>query len=168
MFHYLPERLRLDLVQGSLGPSGGWFIKEKVLGRVPLMLGWNIMRADVQEGRAVLQLRAEDGTERAIQAEHIIAATGYKVDLERLRFLSPEIRRKIKVVHGSPELSSTFKSSVPGLYFVGIAAANSFGPVMRFAFGASYAAQTLTRTMMKSLSRGPEWVQVPSVVSSTK
>ena len=83
-------------------------------------------------------------------------------------FLSPEIRSKVKAVYGSPLLSSTFESSIPGLYFVGIAAANSFGPVMRFAFGAGYAAQTLTRTMMKSLSQGPAMVQAPSVVSTTK
>lgn len=168
MFHHLPERVRFGAVQKSLGPSGGWFIKEKVVGRVPLLLGWTIKRADVQGGRVRLQLRAEDGTEREILTEHIIAATGYKVDMGRLRFLSPEIRTMIKTVQSSPVLSSTLESSIPGLYFVGIAAANSFGPVMRFAFGAGYAAQTLTRTMMKSLSQGPAWVQVPSVVTSTK
>ena len=42
-------------------------------------------------------------------------------------------------------LSSSFESSMPGLYFVGVAAANSFGPVMRFAFGAGFAARTLAR-----------------------
>ncbi len=168
IFYHLPERLRLEAVQRSLGPSGGWFIKEKVVGRVPLLLGCSIKRADVQDGKGRLQLRGDDGTEREIVAEHIIAATGYKVDMGRLMFLSSEIRSKIKAVQGSPMLSSTFESSVPGLYFVGVAAANSFGPVMRFAFGAGYAAQTLSRTMMKSLSRGSTLVQAPSVVSTTK
>ena len=35
-FHYLPQSLRLNTVRTSLGPSGGWFAKEKVIGRVPL------------------------------------------------------------------------------------------------------------------------------------
>jgi hypothetical protein len=34
---------------------------------------------------------------------------------------------------------------VNGLYFVGPVAANSFGPLMRFAFGANYAARRLSR-----------------------
>ena len=97
--------------------------------------------------------------------DHIIAATGYRVDLERLKFLSSEIRSKLKTVEGTPVLSSTFESSVPGLYFVGVAAANSFGPVMRFAFGADFAARTVTRALTKIVlvenrrSRSP-W-QVP-------
>ena len=80
--------------------------------------------------------------EREIVTEHIIAATGYKVDLERLKFLNPEIRSKIKAIEGAPVLSSTFRVVDAGLYFAGVAAANSFGPVMRFAFGAGFAART--------------------------
>ena len=168
MFYYLPERLRLEAVQRSLGPSGGWFIKEKVIGRVPLLLGYTLTHANLEGGNVRLQFRAKDGGEREIVAEHIIAATGYKVDVGRLTFLSPEIRSKIAVVQGSPVLSSAFESSIPGLYFVGVAAANSFGPVMRFAFGAGYAAQILTRALMKSVLHGPAMVQAPSVVSTTK
>jgi len=168
VFYHLPERLRLEAVQRSLGPSGGWFIKEKIIRRVPLLLGYTLSQANLQGGNVHLQFRAADGGEREIVAEHVIAATGYKVDMGRLTFLSPEIRSKIESVRGSPVLSSTFESSVPGLYFVGVAAANSFGPVMRFAFGAGYAAQTLTRALRVSLSRGPALVQAPSVESTTK
>ena len=49
--------------------------------------------------------------------EHIIAATGYKVDLERLKFLNPGIRSQIRAVKRVPVLSSSFESSMPGLYF---------------------------------------------------
>jgi thioredoxin reductase len=167
VFHYLPERLRLEAVRRSLGPSAGWFTREKVIGRVPLLLGYTPQRADIQDGRVRLLLRSADGTEREIQAEHIIAATGYKVDLERLTLFSTEIRSKLKAVNGTPVLSSTFESSIPGLYFVGVAAANSFGPLMRFAFGAGFAARSLTRTMMKSLSRHRASIAAPSAVIST-
>ena len=111
VFHYLPERLRLEAVRRSLGPSAGWFTREKVIGRVPLLLGYTPQRADIQDGRVRLLLRSADGTEREIQAEHIIAATGYKVDLERLTLFSTEIRSKLKAVNGTPVLSSTFESS---------------------------------------------------------
>jgi hypothetical protein len=33
---------------------------------------------------------------------------------------------------------------------VGVAAANSFGPVMRFAFGAGFAARTVTQSLAKA------------------
>jgi hypothetical protein len=58
-------------------------------------------------------------------------------------------------------LSSGFESSMPGLYFAGITAANSFGPVMRFAFGAGFAARTLTRAVKKSLDRQPASTSIP-------
>lgn len=165
LFHYLPEDLRLKLVRKTLGPSAGWFAKDKVMGRVPLVLGQNVERAEIQDGKVRLYLRGTDGATREIVTEHVIAATGYKVDTERLAFLNPEIRSKLKCVKGTPVLSSNFESSVPGLYFVGIAAANSFGPVMRFAFGAGFAARRLTQTMVRSLARTP--AKVPASHMST-
>lgn len=167
-FHYLPERLRVEAVRRTLGPSGGWFIRDKVIGKVPLHLGCTPRGAEVRNGNVRLSVRGADGSEREIVTEHVIAATGYKVDLERLKFLNPEIRAKVKALNGAPVLSSNFESSIPGLYFVGVAAANSFGPVMRFAFGAGFAARTLTRTLTKALSRETASVAVPSVVTTTK
>ena len=164
-FHYLPERFRLKTVENYLGPSGGWFAKGKVIGRVPLLLGYTPESTEIQDGKVRLTLRAADGTERELLTEHIIAATGYRVDLERLAFLSADIRKELKAVNGTPVLSSTFESSMPGLYFVGIASANSFGPVMRFAFGAGFAARCLTHTMTKSLSRERARVPVRNVAN---
>jgi hypothetical protein len=57
---------------------------------------------------------------------------------------------------------------MPGLYFAGVAAANSFGPVMRFAFGAGFAARTLTRALVKSIAKEPASVAVRSVATSAK
>jgi thioredoxin reductase len=167
-FHYLPERLRVEVVRRTLGPSGGWFIRDKVMGRVPLHLGCTPQSAEIQNGKVRLSVRSAGGNEREIVTEHIIAATGYRVDLERLKFLNQEIRASLKVLNGAPVLSSSFESSIPGLYFVGVAAANSFGPVMRFAFGAGFAARTLTRTLTKSLSREPASVAVRSAATTAK
>lgn len=165
LFHYLPESLRLYFVRTTLGPSAGWFVKDKVMGRVPLVLGHTVERAETHDGKVRLHLRGLDGSKREIATEHVIAATGYKVDVERLAFLDSGIRSKLKCVNGTPVLSSTFESSVPGLYFVGIAAANSFGPVMRFAFGAGFAATRVTEAMTKSLARNP--ASVPSASMAT-
>ena len=167
-FHRLPESLRLEIVKKTLGPSGGWFIRDTVMNHVPLLLGHTPEQADIRDGKVHLQLRAQDGTQREILVDHIIAATGYKVNLERLNFISSEIRSKLKTVESTPILASTCESSVPGLYFVGVAAANSFGPVMRFAFGADFAARTVTRALARSLSRERVPVPVSGVLTSTK
>jgi thioredoxin reductase len=165
LFHYFPESVRIDLVRTTLGPSAGWFVRDKVMGRVPLVLGYNVERAEIYDRKVRLHLRGTDGSTREILTEHVIAGTGYRVDVKRLAFLDEGIRAKIKRVNGTPVLSSTFESSVPGLYFVGLAAANSFGPVMRFAFGANFAAKRLTQTMVESLARNPKSVAASSVAT---
>jgi thioredoxin reductase len=166
-FHYLPERLRLELVEKTLGPSAGWFVKPK-MERVPCLLGYTPQGADVQNDKVHLHLRAVDGSQRELVAEHIIAATGYKVDLDRLQFLSKEIRSQVRTIKGSPVLSTNFESSVPDIFFAGLAAANSFGPVMRFAFGAGFAARRLTQTVAKAMAQSPASVAVRSVATSAK
>lgn len=154
LFHCLPQRFRLKVVRRHLGPSGGWFAKEKVIGCLPLHLGCTIARAQVQADKVHLSLRAVDGSEREIVTDHVIAATGYKVDVSRLAFLSTDLAARLHTVECAPVLTRDFECSIPGLYFVGTAAANSFGPMMRFAFGAGFTARRLTRALSKSLSRG--------------
>lgn len=168
LFRYLPEHTRLRIVRTHLGPSGGWFAKDKVVGKVPLLLGCRLERADLQNRKARLILRGEDETTHEVLADHIVAATGYQVAVERLKFLSPEIRAQIKTAEGSPVLSSTFESSVPGLYFAGVAAASSFGPVMRFAFGARFAAQRISKALAESELREHSCVPELSAVNISK
>jgi hypothetical protein len=168
LFHHLPERLRIEIVHRHLGPSGHWFLRDKVENGLPLHLGFTAETATIEGSKVRLSLRAADGTKRDVLTEHIIAGTGYRVDLRRLKFLSAGILADLHTAGGSPTLSPSFESSVPGLYFVGLAAANSFGPVMRFAFGAEFAATTLTNVMMTSLARSRSTVQSASLAVTTK
>ena len=145
LFRWLPERVRLDRVRKTLGPAPGWFIRDRVLGNVPLHLGLDIAAAHIQNGRAHLEVIDDAGGRKTFEFDHIIAATGYRVDLQRLGFLDREMRGKIRVTDQSPALSSNFESSVSGLYFVGVSAANTFGPLMRFACGARFTARRLSK-----------------------
>lgn len=167
-FYRLPEKTRLRIVRTHLGPSGGWFARDMVMGKVPLLLGYNPETAEVRNGKVHLQLRSEDGLMREVIADHVVAATGYKVEVERLKFVAPELRAKIKTIGGSPVLSTGFESSIPGLHFVGVAAANSFGPLMRFAYGAEFTAQRITQCMMKSVARVKDTVAAERAVVATK
>ena len=154
LFYHLPEKLRVHAVQTYLGPSGHWAWRERVEGKVPQLLGYAPAAARICKDRVVLRLHADDGTARELVSDHVIAATGYRVDLKRLPFLDPELRSQIKLTESSPRLSRTFESTAPGLYFVGLAAATSFGPVMRFAFGARFTARSLTRAVATSAAKG--------------
>jgi thioredoxin reductase len=153
VFHRMPERFRLDFVRRTLGPAPAWFIKQEVVGKVPFHLGVNVTATKVRDSRVHLELTNRAGERRPLVADHIIAATGYRVDLRRLTFLASDLRCAIDSVEQTPRLSSNFESSVSGLYFVGTSAANSFGPLLRFAFGAKFAATALTKRLARLGSR---------------
>lgn len=149
LFHYLPVALRLHIVHTHLGPAGGWFVRDRIIGKVPLLLGSFVRDVEYRDGRARLMIEAADGTESQVMTDHIIAATGYRTDLRRLTFLDSAIFADLRSVDQTPVLSSTFESSIAGLYFVGALSANSFGPLVRFAFGARFTANRLTRHLGK-------------------
>lgn len=148
LFHLLPERLRIEIVKRHLGPSGHWVSKDVVLGKVPATMGSWVENAEVKDGKALLHIKSHDGSREVIEADHVVAGTGYRVRVEKLPFLSEELKQKIKTAEGSPVLSGKMECSVPGMYFVGLSAANSFGPVMRFTYGADFAAKNLTKTIL--------------------
>ena len=83
------------------------------------------------------------GENRKLEVDHIIAATGYKTAVARLKFIDESVQSRLLKTGDAPTLNRHFESSVPGLYFVGVAAANSFGPLLRFAYGARFAAERL-------------------------
>jgi len=144
LFRYLPENVRVHTVRTYLGPAGAWFTKDRVIGNVPVLLSHSLLSAEAQGSRIRLTLNCNDG-HRELAADHLIAATGYRVDVHRLNFLSAKLLAKLKLVQNAPVLSPDFESSVPGLYFVGLASAYYFGPVMRFLFGARYAAPRIAQ-----------------------
>jgi cation diffusion facilitator CzcD-associated flavoprotein CzcO len=148
LFRLLPEWLRLDRMRKTLGPAPGWFVRDECVGKFPMHLNTNVVRASADNGRISLQLSDGQKSQTAT-FDHVIAATGYKVDVESLAMLDSGLRKQIRYTGQSPFLSAHFESSVPGLYFVGVASANTFGPVMRFAFGARYTANRITKHLAR-------------------
>ena len=100
--------------------------------------------ATALDGKVQLTIAAGDGR---VTADHVIAATGYRIDLNRLDFLPDAIRSSLRTVGGSAAVGGDYQSSVPGLYFIGPSVAPSMGPVMRFVFGARHAATTVSRAL---------------------
>jgi thioredoxin reductase len=150
VFRLMPEQFRLEKVRQVLGPNPAWFIKKDIEGKVPLCTGLSIKEARIQNDRVKLDVTDRTGVAQTIDADHLIAATGYRVDLRRLPFFNSDLLAQIRSVENTPVLSSNFESSLQGLYFVGTSAANTFGPVLRFAVGAKFTARHLTRHLARS------------------
>jgi thioredoxin reductase len=148
LFHSMPSRLRTRAVQRHLGPAPGWFAKSRFVGRVTNHLGTR-MKEVVRRGNHVsLNFTQQDGSDTELEFDHVIAATGYKVNLQRLYFMHPTLRKRMATNDHVPILSRNFESSVPGLYFVGLASSNSFGPLCRFAYGAKFTSKRLARHLV--------------------
>ncbi|HLW71230.1 MAG TPA: NAD(P)-binding domain-containing protein [Candidatus Binataceae bacterium] len=147
IFHRAPADLRTRVVERHLGPAPGWFMKDRVIGRFPLLTGSTVSGLKLVDSKVHLEIEDQSARTTSITVDHVIGATGYRVDLDRLTFIKTPLRRRIRHAHGAPILNPNFETSVPGLFMIGIAAANSFGPLMRFACGAGFTARRLARRL---------------------
>ena len=143
--HATPADRRLQVAYTALGPAGAWWLRSRFEGHVRALLGRTVDAVEqVGEEQLRLTLRGGDDEEQLTVAR-VLAGTGYHVDLERLAFLDPALRAGVARAAGTPVLDRSFQSSVGGLHFVGYVAAGSFGPVMRFVYGADFTARRLAR-----------------------
>jgi thioredoxin reductase len=144
-YRHLPAGARHFLVRRVLGPLGAWWLRDRFEGKVRVTEVDRILKADTSQGHPSLEVLTEAGTMDRLAADHVIAATGYRVDLAAMDFLGHELRTALAVSRGTPRLGAGYVSSVPGLYFTGLPAAASYGPVMRFVCGTEFASPRLAR-----------------------
>lgn len=149
LFRRLPQQARLSRVKASLGPAGGWWLKERVVGHLPILVGYRLSKAESRNGRVALHLTDQNQRPKELVADLVIAATGYRFDFQKLPFMDQSLKARIAHEEQLPELSSYFESSVPGLFFVGLASANCFGPVMRFIAGTGFTARRIATHIAK-------------------
>ena len=142
IFRKLPRSWQDRLSYRSIRPAGtGW--QRPYLAKVTMSTDRRVCSAEVQGDR--VRAKLSDGTERIV--DHVIVATGYRVDIRRCSYLSPAIQNALKTVSGSPVLGRGFESSVAGLHFVGKPAAWSFGPLLNFVSGSHFAGAELASTL---------------------
>lgn len=151
LFHYFPQEKKDNYARTSFGPAASDWLRERVMGKVTLHEGESIQR--VREAASGLEILL--ATNKTIKADHVLLATGYHVDIKRLPMLDPALAAAIRTHLDAPILNPWFESSVPGLYFTGITALQSFGPLYRFVVGTKAAAQRLTTAVVvrQSVSR---------------
>jgi FAD-dependent urate hydroxylase len=155
LFRHLPRSTRVYRARTALGPAGACWLPGRVNGQFPVLLGHTLKWAGTDGGGVRLGFQGPVGRGRELTADHVIAATGYRPDLRRLTFLNDQLRPGLQTLVNSPVVDRNYRSSVPGLYFVGPAVAPTFGPVMRFVYGSDHAARTVALQLAGSVRRRP-------------
>jgi thioredoxin reductase len=158
VYHLMPREFRIRIAKKHLGPAPGWFTRDRMHQHVPMKAGLTLAKAEVINEKVRLEFLDREGEAHQIVTDHVVAATGYRVDLRKLNFLPESVRAEIRTEDESPILSSNFESSVRGLYFIGTSAAFSFGPLLRFAFGARFAARRLSSHLARNATKGMKWM----------
>jgi FAD-dependent urate hydroxylase len=139
----LPFAIRSRVEKRAIRPAGAGWLRSRIEG-VTIMTNRAVVAASVA-GQQV-RLRLNDGSERCV--DHVLLATGYRVDISRCAFLAPKLLRSLRITNGYPALTAGFEASVPRLHFLGGPAAGTFGPLMLFVAGTKYAATRLTRCVV--------------------
>ncbi|MFJ5969917.1 FAD-dependent oxidoreductase [Streptomyces sp. NPDC093060] len=142
-YRFLPARTRHYLVRRVLGPLGAWWLRDRFEGKVQVQEVERVVGAQAPDGSPVLTVSTHGKRTERFSADHVIAATGYRVNIAAMDFLGHELRTRLAVSRGTPRLGPGYVSSVPGLYFTGLPAASSYGPVMRFVCGTEFASPRL-------------------------
>ncbi|MGP0093920.1 MAG: NAD(P)-binding domain-containing protein [Xanthobacteraceae bacterium] len=99
---------------------------------------------DVQASGGRITLHLDNGAETF---DHVLLATGYRVDLARLGLLKG-LLGAVRCVDGAPMLGAGFESSMPRLHFIGASAIASYGPLMRFIAGCGFTAREVTKLVL--------------------
>ena len=151
-FRRLPQDMRITKARTVLGPSGSWWLKDRIEGVVEVLTSHRVREA-AAEGSGV-RLQFENPKQPALDVDHVIAGTGFRIDLARLAFLPEPLRVQIATMNGFPVVSRNGESSVPGLYFTGAPTAVSLGPSSRFMAGTHNLAGRLAQSAARRAKAG--------------
>lgn len=140
LFKLLPRSMQDPISARAIRPAGtGW--QRPYLAKVPMTVQTRVTAVDIRGDQVALKLSS--GGERVV--DHVIVATGYRVDMGRYHFFGDSILSGLKTVQGNPVLGRGLESSVPGLHFAGKPAAWSFGPLLNFISGSHFAGAEILR-----------------------
>ena len=146
-FRLLPREMQATKARTVLGPSGSWWLRDRVDGVIETFAGYQVRKADA--GDSGIRLFLDGPKETVIDADHVIAGTGFRIDLARLAFLATDLRSDIATFKNYPVVSRVGESSVPNLYFAGAPTAANIGPSMRFIAGTHNVTQMLANSLAR-------------------
>jgi len=144
LFYRFPQERKDSYNSNYVSGASSW-LGDRVIGKVTLREGRTVTNVEVVDGR--VDATISDGTRARV--DHILLATGYKVDINRLTMIHPSLRAEIRTDRAIPILSHWFESTVPGFYFVGFTSLRAFGPLYRFVAGCGATARRVARSVAR-------------------
>ncbi len=99
-FRRLPLDTRVSKARSVLGPAGSWWLKDRIDGVVETLVGHRVQRA-VTHGSGV-RLILDGPQASTLDVDHVIAATGFRVDIGRLAFLPEPLLAGVATIRWLP------------------------------------------------------------------
>jgi hypothetical protein len=155
-FYQMPQWAKDRYNRRCSSGASDW-LRRRIIGKVTLHEGQTILAIDAKGDAAVATV--SDGS--TLWADHVLLATGYGDDLDKLTMIGPALRRSIQTRDGTPLLTPWFESTVSGFYFSGFTSRRAFGPIYRFVAGCGPAARRLARAIARrrvARSRSVVWL----------
>jgi thioredoxin reductase len=88
---------------------------------------------------------------QTLMVDHIILATGYKVEIDQVPFLAQgNVLGKLNVQDGFPVLDNHFQTNIPGLFITSMAATQGFGPFFAFTLSVRTSAKLIGQAIVGS------------------
>lgn len=143
LFARLPVGARRRLTGRLLRPGASPWLREAVVGEATIEEGVEVRQ--VSSSQNGVHLTLSDG--RRLEFDRVLLGTGYRFRLDRLAFLSTELRDRIQVEDSWPTLDRAFRSTEPRLRLVGYPAEGRFGPIARFVLGVPFTARRVAATL---------------------
>jgi thioredoxin reductase len=148
LYRFLPRKLQNKWAYRAIRPAASSWLRGRMDG-VKITTGRHVIHAAPCGDLARVEL--DDGTRREV--DHVLLATGFRVDVSRYDFLGAQLLEKLKIDEGYPRLTLGLESSIEGLHFMGAPSARSFGPLVRFVSGTGYSARALTAGIARASRR---------------
>jgi glycine/D-amino acid oxidase-like deaminating enzyme len=148
VFGAFPRSLQERIARRAIRPAVAAWLTDRLRG-VTITTGARVVGLSRQGGE--IRMRLADGSERS--SDHLICATGFRVDVGAYPFIPRSLAQRIATRDGLPALNAAFESSVPRLHFLGAASAGTFGPVMRFVSGTDFASTSLGHALLRERDR---------------
>lgn len=90
-------------------------------------------------------------TGNVVEVDHIILATGYNVEIDRLPLLARgNILPRLATRNGFPALDEQFQANIPGLYITSLPATQDFGPFFAFTIAARASARVIGSALLST------------------
>ncbi len=153
-FRRLPEPEQAAVVQ-RLWAEGRlklepWLAARVQQSGISLWPRTQIVACDVKPGG---ELVAHLDSGERLLIDHIILATGYKVDLRKIPFVAKgNVAAMLSTHNGYPVLDERFQTNLPGLFMTSMAANQDFGPF----FGFTVSTRTSAKLIGAAVAAGIE------------